>query len=211
MKCVPVKCLTSGFGAVRLIRVAGWNLAPGPDTGGPSSILHDDGASTESIGTLLVSMATIVSLKGSRTSPEKLKPEEREFRKDYSKLIGSTKNGIYYIICSLQRAVKVLSEWNIQVLQLRSQTFVDLGLALFGIEDRWLVAVMPEMTGSNETIATCTCKRRWNGRSRLVCYHYCRVHMLPKSSFLCLVDEHGRLSARNQYIKRQEFDCHEPA
>ena len=80
MKCVPVKCFTSGFGAVRLIRVAGWNLAPGPDTGGPSSMLHDDGASTESTGTLLVSMAAIGSLKGSRTSREKLKPEEREFQ-----------------------------------------------------------------------------------------------------------------------------------
>ena len=141
------------------MRVAGRNLAPGPDTGGPSSILHDDGASTESTGTLLVSMAAIVSLKGSRTSPEKLKPEEREFRDEYSELIGSTKYGIYYVICSLQRAFKVLSKWNIQVLQLRSQTFEDLGLALFGIEDGRLVAVMPEMTGSNETITTCTCKR----------------------------------------------------
>ena len=79
MKCVPAKCFTSGFGAVRLIRVAGWNLAPGPDAGGPSSILHDDGASTESTGVLVVSMAIIGSLKGSRTSPEKLKPESCEF------------------------------------------------------------------------------------------------------------------------------------
>ena len=157
---MPVKCLTSGFGAVRLIRVAGWNLAPGPDTGGPSSILHDDGASTESTGTLLVSRATIGSLKGSRTSPEKLKPKEREFRDEYLELIGSTENSIYYVICSLQRAVKVLGKLNIQVLQLRSQTFVDLGLALFGIEDGRLVAVMPEMTGSNETITTYTCKWR---------------------------------------------------
>ena len=165
---MPVKCFTSGFGAVRLIRVAGWNLAPGPDTGGPSSILHDDGASTESTGTLLFSIATIGSLKGSRTSPEKLKPEQREFWDEYSKLIGSTKNGIYYIICSLQSAVKVLSKRNIQVLQLRSQTFVDLGLALFGIEDGRLIAVMPEMTGSNETITPYTCKWPWNGWSRLM-------------------------------------------
>ena len=103
-------------------------------------------------------MATIGSLNGSRTSPEKLKPEEREFRDEYTKLTGSTKNGIYYIICSFQRAVKVLSKRDIQVLQLRSQTFVDLGLALFGIEDCRLVAVMPEMTSSNETITTYTCK-----------------------------------------------------
>ena len=38
-------------------------------------MLHDDGASTESTGTLLSSIAMIGSLKGSRTSPEKLKPE----------------------------------------------------------------------------------------------------------------------------------------
>ena len=29
--------------------------------------------------------------------------------------------------------------------------------------------------------------------------------MLPKPSFLCLVDEHGRLSARNQKGKREGF------
>ena len=80
MKCVPVKCLTSGFGAVRLIRVAGWNFDPGPDAGGPSSMLHDDGASTDNTGTLLVSIAIIESLKGFRTSPEKLKPMRREFQ-----------------------------------------------------------------------------------------------------------------------------------
>ena len=71
-----MKCLTSGFGAVRLIKVAGMNLAPGPVLGGPSSILHEEGASTERTGTLVFSMAAITSLKGSRTSPEKLKPEE---------------------------------------------------------------------------------------------------------------------------------------
>ena len=77
---MPVKCFTSGFGAVRLIKVAGWNLAPGPDAGGPSSILHDDGASTDSTGTLVVSIAMIGSLNGSRTSPEKLNPEKRKPR-----------------------------------------------------------------------------------------------------------------------------------
>ena len=77
-KWVPVKCFTSGFGAVRLIKVAGINLAPGPVSGGPSSILHEEGASTERTGTLVFSMAAITSLKGSRTSPEKLKPEKYE-------------------------------------------------------------------------------------------------------------------------------------
>ena len=71
---MPVKCLTKGFGAVRLIKVAGINLAPGPVSGGPSSILQEEGASTERTGTLVFSMAVMTSLKGSRTSPEKLKP-----------------------------------------------------------------------------------------------------------------------------------------
>ena len=73
---MPVKCLTKGFGAVRLIKVAGINLAPGPVLGGPSSILHEEGASTDRTGTLVFSMAVMTSLKGSRTSPEKLKPGE---------------------------------------------------------------------------------------------------------------------------------------
>ena len=42
-------------------------------------MLHDDGASTDNTGTLLVSIAMIGSLKGSRTSPEKLKPKEVSF------------------------------------------------------------------------------------------------------------------------------------
>ena len=74
-----MKCLTKGLGAVRLIKVAGMNLAPGPDSGGPSSMLQDDGASTDSTGTVVFSMAETTSLNGSRTSPEKLKPAEGEF------------------------------------------------------------------------------------------------------------------------------------
>ncbi len=34
-KCLPRKNLDSGFGAVKLTSVAGWNDAPGPDFGGP--------------------------------------------------------------------------------------------------------------------------------------------------------------------------------
>lgn len=143
MKCVPVKCFTSGFGAVRLIRVAGWNLAPGPDAGGPSSILHDDGASTESTGTLVVSMAMIGSLKGSRTSPEKLKPENCEFWDGYWSFIGITEDGVYYMVCILQRVIEVLSKLDIQILQLGSQTLVEVILALLGVEDGRLISVVP--------------------------------------------------------------------
>jgi hypothetical protein len=42
-------------------------------------MLQDDGASTDSTGTVVFSMAETTSLNGSRTSPEKLKPAEGEF------------------------------------------------------------------------------------------------------------------------------------
>ena len=77
MKWVPLKCFTNGLGAVRLISAAGWNLAPGPLLGGPSSIFQDDGASTDSTGTSVLSSAEITVLNGSRTSPEKLNPIDR--------------------------------------------------------------------------------------------------------------------------------------
>ena len=118
-KWVPAKCLTSGFGAVRLIKVAGMNLAPGPVFGGPSSILHDEGASTERTGTLVFSMAAITSLKGSRTSPEKLKPEKCKYgTNDGPGTI--TKYCIHNMIRGFQRVLKVLSKWDIQILQLSS-------------------------------------------------------------------------------------------
>ena len=157
-KCVPVKCLTSGFGAVILIRLAGWNLAPGPDAGGPSSILHDEGASTDSMGTLVVSMAMIAPLKGSRTSPEKLNPKKCECRDSYWSVSGSTENGVHDVIRSLQRAIEVLGEWHVEVLQLRSQTLIKVILALLGIVDGRLVSVVPEMAGGNESITACICQ-----------------------------------------------------
>jgi len=74
-KCVPVKCFTNGFGAVKLIKLAGMNFAPGPLFSGPSSMLHEEGASTDKIGTFVFSIALMTSRKGSRTSPWKLKPK----------------------------------------------------------------------------------------------------------------------------------------
>ena len=154
---MPVKCLTSGFGAVRLIRVAGWNLAPGPDAGGPSSILHDDGASTESTGTLLSSIAMMGSLKGSRTSPEKLKPEGQcKFGDEKMSFSDNTENSVHNVICSFQGSIEVLSEWHIEVFQLCSETLVEVILALLGIEDGRLVSVVPEMASSDEPITAWT-------------------------------------------------------
>jgi hypothetical protein len=74
MKCLPLKNLTRGFAAVRLMRASGWKFFPGPDSGGPVSMFHDDGASTARTGSLVVSNASMTFGKGSRTSPEKEKP-----------------------------------------------------------------------------------------------------------------------------------------
>lgn len=74
IKCRPLKNLTSGLGAVRLTSAVGMNELPRPDFGGPFSISHDDGASTEVMGTLVCSSAWMTAGKGSRTSPEKLNP-----------------------------------------------------------------------------------------------------------------------------------------
>lgn len=59
---------------MRLTRTWGWNELPTPDDGGPCSIFHDDGASTEVTGILVSSIAWMTAGNGSRTSPEKLKP-----------------------------------------------------------------------------------------------------------------------------------------
>lgn len=56
------------------MRVIGMKELPSPDLGGPSSILHEDGASTEVTGSFVSSSALMTAGKGSRTSPEKLKP-----------------------------------------------------------------------------------------------------------------------------------------
>jgi len=73
-KCLPLNHFTRGFGAVRLISEAGWNPLPGPELGGPVSIFHDDGASTERTGTFVSRRASMMEGNGSLTSPEKLKP-----------------------------------------------------------------------------------------------------------------------------------------
>ena len=65
---------------------------------------------------------------------------------------GSTENGVHNVICSLQRFVKVLSEWHVKIFQLCSETLVEVILALLGIEDGGLVSVVPEMASSNEPI-----------------------------------------------------------
>ncbi len=64
------------------------------------------------------------------------------------------------MIGSLQSAIEVFGERHIQVLQLRSQTLIEVILALLRIVDGRLISVVPKMASSNETITTCACKLR---------------------------------------------------
>lgn len=52
---------------------------PRPDLGGPSSMFHEDGASTEVTGIFVSSRALMTAGNGSRTSPEKLKPGRHQW------------------------------------------------------------------------------------------------------------------------------------
>lgn len=53
------------------------NELPNPDFGGPFSIFHDDGASTDVTGSCVFSKAWMTLGNGSLTSPEKLNPTTR--------------------------------------------------------------------------------------------------------------------------------------
>lgn len=96
----------------------------------------------------------IGSLKGSRTSPEKLNPEKREWQYENLSFEGNTENGIDHMIRVFQRAIEVFSERHIQILELGCQSFIEVVLAVLGVEDGWLIAVVPEMTSGYETIPT---------------------------------------------------------
>ena len=69
---------------------------------------------------------------------------------------GSTENSVHYMICIFQRSIEVLSEWHVEVFQLRSETLIEVILALLGIEDGRLVSVVPEMASSDEPITAWT-------------------------------------------------------
>lgn len=74
-KCLPTKCVTHGFGAVKLTRAFGMKPAPAPSLGGPVSTSQLDGTSTEVIGLGEFLREVIIEGKGSRRGPEKEKPE----------------------------------------------------------------------------------------------------------------------------------------
>lgn len=82
-------------------------------------MLHEEGASTDSTGTLVFSIAVITSLKGSRTSPEKLNPVQDELQPGDNLFRSLTKNCVNDVVSALQRRDKVFGEWHGQILQLR--------------------------------------------------------------------------------------------
>ena len=99
----------------------------------------------------------IGSLKGSRTSPEKLKPKGQcKFGNGKTSYSGITEYSVHNVICSLQRFIKVLSEWHVKIFQLCSEPLVEVILALLGIEDGGLVSVVPEMASSDEPVTAWT-------------------------------------------------------
>ena len=70
------------------------------------------------------------------------------------------------MVCSLQRATEVLSKRYVQILQLHSQTFVELVLALLRVKNGRLISVVPKMTSSDETITAYIRKLRGKGHGR---------------------------------------------
>lgn len=76
---------------------------------------------------------------------------------------------------------------------------VELMLALLGIVDRWVVAVLVEMTSCNQAVSSCNVLSIFMRMSHLrpnirrEQYHYCQDHRLRECSFLYLGDGRGRL------------------
>jgi hypothetical protein len=121
MKCRPLKCFTSGFGAVRLTSTAGWNLLPTPEAGGPSSILQEDGASTEVTGSFVSSRAWMTAENGSLTSPEKLKPMlSRQRSPGHTRRPPRirTEDGIHNVVSGLQGVGEIIDEGDLEIFQL---------------------------------------------------------------------------------------------
>lgn len=75
-KCLPLKDLTHGFAAVRLIRNDGMNLAPSsPPAGGPFSTSQHEGQSTLRTGFVVLVNSSMTEGNGSRTGGLKEKPK----------------------------------------------------------------------------------------------------------------------------------------
>lgn len=111
-----MKYLTRGFGAVKLTRTSGLKVLPTPDLGGPSSMFHDEGASTEVTGILVSCMAWMMAGNGSRTSPEKLKPKRISVCARLEPMWEPTKDGIDDVVGRSESSWKVFGKGDAEVL-----------------------------------------------------------------------------------------------
>ncbi len=85
--------------------------------GGPSSILQEEGASTDVTGTVVCSRADIIAEKGGRTSPEKLKPSGvlDSYLKGGKMVRENTKDGVNYMVRALEVRFEILRERDIEI------------------------------------------------------------------------------------------------
>jgi hypothetical protein len=95
------------------MRASGWKFLPGPESGGPVSMFHDDGASTARTGILVVSNASITLGNGSRTSPENEKPDLVSPSKRIRRGNAHTEDGINDEIGFFECRGKIVCERNI--------------------------------------------------------------------------------------------------
>ena len=96
------------------------NFDPGPSDGGPVSMFHEDGASTEVTGREVCSNAAITAGNGSRTSPEKENPIWLSvWAVSRTSHTGErTEDSVNDMVRLLERGGKVVGEWYGKILEL---------------------------------------------------------------------------------------------
>lgn len=153
-KCLPLNHLTSGFGAVKLIRAGGMNPFPGPSSLGPSSMSQEDGASTARTGILVDAKASMTFGKGSRTSPEKEKPKMASTMWSVCcrAPVKSSVNGTLRSSSCFFRRCRTLVNAYYQTKE--SACLVELVLALLWVVYGRLIPVVVKVARSNETISS---------------------------------------------------------
>lgn len=109
-KCLPLNHFVSGFGAVKLTSEVGLKSFPGPELGGPDSMFHEDGASTEVTSTLDLAKASMTGPNGSLTSPVKLNPifAVNETSSAADNVVLHTKDRIDHMICLFNGGMEVI-------------------------------------------------------------------------------------------------------
>ena len=98
-------------------------------------MFHDEGASTDVTGTDVVVRASMITEKGSLTSPAKLNPSWVSVRSNVCVLFEHipTENGINDMISVAESCVEFIREGNVQILQLRGQSLLKVNGQRFSI------------------------------------------------------------------------------